>query len=80
VSPSLKRWTSLITIPIFGRMAYIDIFRKSTALIAKLGEEKAHTVWAMARYLEEPDLEALAATALTDGPDDKKNRLHLSRS
>jgi hypothetical protein len=53
-------------------MAYIDIFRKSTALIAKLGEEKAHTVWAMARYLEEPDLEALAATALTDGPDDKK--------
>jgi len=53
-------------------MAYIDILRKSTALIAKLGEEKAHTVWAMARYLEEPDLEALAATALTDGPDDKK--------
>src|SRR5260370_25679648 len=26
----------------------------------------------MARYLEEPDVEALAATALTDGPDDKK--------
>lgn len=53
-------------------MSYLDIFRKSAALIAKLGEEKAHIVWVMARYLEEPDLEALAATALTDGPNDKK--------
>ncbi len=53
-------------------MAYIDVFRKSTALIDKLGEEKAHIVWVMARYLEEADLEALAAVALTDGPNDKK--------
>ena len=53
-------------------MSYIDIFKKGAALIEKLGEEKAHTVWVMARYLEEPDVEALAAAALTDGPDDKK--------
>jgi hypothetical protein len=53
-------------------MAYVDIFKKGTALIEKLGEEKAHIVWVMARYLEEPDLDALAAAALTDGPNDKK--------
>lgn len=53
-------------------MSYIDVFKHSTSLIEKLGEEKAHIVWVMARYLEEPDLEALAATALTDGPNDKK--------
>ena len=29
-------------------------------------------VWAMSLYLEEPDREALASEALTDGPDDKK--------
>ena len=50
----------------------MDIFKKSTALISKLGEEKAYIVWVMGRYLEESDLEALAATALTDGPNDKK--------
>lgn len=53
-------------------MAYIDVFNKNTALIEKLGEDKAHIVWVMARYLDEPDLEALAAAALTDGPNDKK--------
>ena len=53
-------------------MSYIDIFKKETALIAKLGEEKAHIAWVMALYLEEPDVEALAAAALTDGSDDKK--------
>jgi hypothetical protein len=53
-------------------MSYIDIFKKETALISKLGEEKAHTAWVMALYLEEPDVEALAAAALTDGSNDKK--------
>ena len=51
---------------------YLDIFKKETALIGKLGEEKAHTAWVMARYLEEPDVEALAAVGLTDGSNDKK--------
>ena len=37
-------------------MSYIDIFKKSAVLIEKLGEEKAHIVWVMARYIEEPDL------------------------
>ena len=53
-------------------MSYIDVFKKDAALIDKLGEEKAHIVWVMARYLEEADLDALAAVALTDGPNDKK--------
>lgn len=53
-------------------MTYVDIFQKEKNLITKLGEEKAHTAWVMAKYLEEPDIEALAAIALTDGPDDKK--------
>lgn len=53
-------------------MSYLDVFQKNAALIGKLGVEKAHIVWVMARYLEEPDMEALAATALTDGPNDKK--------
>lgn len=53
-------------------MSYLDAFKKQTALIEKLGEEKAHTVWVMARYLEDPDVNSLASTALTDGPDDKK--------
>lgn len=59
-------------------MAYIDIFKKNDMIIRKLGEEKAHIVWVMARYLDESDLEALAAAALTDGPNDKKiDFIHL---
>src|SRR5580700_6950047 len=53
-------------------MSYLDIFEKETSLIDKLGTEKAHIAWVMALYLEEPDVEALAASALTDGSDDKK--------
>jgi hypothetical protein len=53
-------------------MAYEDAFRAKTSLINTLGESRAHLVWAMALYLEEPDIEALASEALTDGPDDKK--------
>ena len=53
-------------------MAYQDAFRSNDALVNKLGEGSAHLVWAMALYLEEPDIEALASEALTDGPDDKK--------
>jgi hypothetical protein len=53
-------------------VVYIDIFKKETALMAKLGVEKAHIAWVMALYLEEPDGEALSATGLTDGSDDKK--------
>ena len=52
-------------------MSYIDIFKK-TPLASKIGEDKAHVVWVMSRILEESDLESLAATALTDGPNDKK--------
>ena len=40
----------------------------------------AHLAWAVAMYLEEPDVEALASEALTDGPNDKKiDLIYLDR-
>jgi len=53
-------------------MGYQDAFRSNDSLIRILGEGNAHLIWTMALYLEEPDVEALASEALTDGPDDKK--------
>ncbi|WP_257818958.1 hypothetical protein [Burkholderia glumae] len=53
-------------------MAYIDALNANAAFVEKLGEGNAHLVWTLAMYLEEPDFEALASEALTDGPDDKK--------
>lgn len=53
-------------------MAYLDAFKSNAALIGLLGEGAAHLVWSLGLYLEEPDLEALASEALTDGPNDKK--------
>jgi hypothetical protein len=53
-------------------MSYNDAFRANDSLIKSLGEGNAHMIWALGLYLEEPDLEALASEALTDGPDDKK--------
>ncbi len=53
-------------------MPYVDIFEKKKGLIAKVGTDKAHLAWAMALYLEDADVDGLAAVALTDGPDDKK--------
>ncbi|RYU77682.1 AIPR family protein [Hymenobacter persicinus] len=51
---------------------YLRSFKAATNLIAKLGEANAYMIWAIGLYLEEPDLEALASEALTDGNDDKK--------
>ena len=42
-------------------MGYLDAFLSSTALIKSLGKGNAHLIWAMGLYMEEPDLEALAA-------------------
>jgi hypothetical protein len=53
-------------------MAYEDAFHANGALLKKLGEGNSHLVWTLGLYLEEPDLEALASEALTDGPMDKK--------
>src|SRR6476620_10905644 len=53
-------------------MAYLDAFRADDSLIKRLGEPNAYMIWALGFYLEEPDLEALASEALTDGPNDKK--------
>jgi hypothetical protein len=48
-------------------MAYIDALEANKTLIDSLGQTKAHLVWALGMYLEEPDFEALASEALTDG-------------
>ncbi len=53
-------------------MSYEVAFHADTPLIARLGENKAHLVWALGLYLEESDLEALAGEGLTDFSDDKK--------
>lgn len=53
-------------------MLYEDAFRTNAGLIETLGEGNAHLIWALGLYLEQPDLEALASEALTDGPNDKK--------
>lgn len=62
-------------------MAYNDAFHANASLIEALGEGNAHLIWALAMYLEEPDFEALASEALTDGPDDKKiDFIYLDRN
>ncbi|MGF6182730.1 hypothetical protein ABIB42_003766 [Massilia sp. UYP32] len=53
-------------------MKHLEVFRKSTDLIQKYGEGNAHQLWCMAAYLDEPDLDKLAADGLTDGAGDKK--------
>jgi hypothetical protein len=53
-------------------MSYMDALAADHALIQQLGEENAHLAWVMALYLEDPDVEALASEAITDGPNDKK--------
>ncbi|WP_426256213.1 AIPR family protein [Sphingomonas sp. DC2300-3] len=53
-------------------MHYIDVLSSNTEMVERLGIDGAHLAWVMAQYLEEGDPEALAAIALTDGPDDKK--------
>jgi hypothetical protein len=44
-------------------MAYDDAFRANAFLIKRLGKGNAHLVWAVAMYLEEPDVEALGSEA-----------------
>lgn len=53
-------------------MSYLDALKNNETLVESLGLQNAHFVWAISMYLEEPDTEALASEALTDGPDDKK--------
>jgi hypothetical protein len=54
------------------QMPYLDAFKTNDRLIKQLGEGNAHLAWVMALYLEEPDVEALASEAITDGKNDKK--------
>lgn len=51
-------------------MYHIAEFQKHTALRAKYGSN-AYMLWVLGLYLDEPDLEALAARSLTDGSNDK---------
>ncbi|MPW23521.1 hypothetical protein GCT13_44060 [Paraburkholderia sp. CNPSo 3157] len=53
-------------------MTHLEAFRKRKDLIDKYGEGNAHQLWCMAAYLDEPDIDKLAADGLTDGSGDKK--------
>lgn len=53
-------------------MRHLRNFQAEQKLIGKLGEGKAHIVWAMGLYLDTEDLTTLAAECLTDKSDDKK--------
>jgi hypothetical protein len=53
-------------------VSYEAVLQINSPLITKLGIGNAHLAWALALYLDEPDVEALASEALTDGPNDKK--------
>jgi hypothetical protein len=44
----------------------MDVFQNKKDLIAKVGIDEAHLAWAKALYLEDADIDALAAAALTD--------------
>jgi hypothetical protein len=48
------------------RMNQIQAFAQNKKLIDKYGENKAYLVWAMALYLDEPDLFSLGNDCLTD--------------
>ena len=47
-------------------------FKKREALIKQVGEDNAYLAFVVALYLEEPDVDALAGQALTDGSNDRK--------
>lgn len=49
-----------------------EAFLKQTDLVKKFGEGSAYLLWALSMYLDQGDIEELAAQALTDQPDDKK--------
>jgi len=51
-------------------MHHITEFKKHAALIDKYGSN-AYMLWVLGLYLDEPDLDALAARSLTDGGNDK---------
>lgn len=53
-------------------MQHLIEFKKNVNLITKYGEGNAHLLWVMSLYLDDPDIEKLAADGLTDGSGDKK--------
>lgn len=53
-------------------MGLLDAVKANADLVNKIGLSNAYFVWAIAIYLEAPDVTELAAAALTDGSNDKK--------
>lgn len=53
-------------------MSFTDALKTRTGLVERIGEANAHLVLAIALFLEEPDVLALASEGLTDGGNDKK--------
>ncbi|MFQ4146011.1 hypothetical protein [Chlorogloeopsis sp. ULAP02] len=59
-------------------MIYLNAFKANTSLIQNFGEGNAYLAWAMALYLDCPDMEQLAINSLTDDSNDKKiDFIHL---
>lgn len=68
-----SRFRLFISTPINkkGKILYhLEEFEKHTDLKAKYGVN-AYMLWVLGLYLDEPDLDALAARSLTDGSNDK---------
>lgn len=53
-------------------MNHIEVFKKNVDLIGMIGEGNTHLVWAVALYLDEPNLNQIASESLNDDHDDKK--------
>lgn len=52
-------------------MSYLEKFKSEKKLIEKHGEELAYLIWAIALYLNFPDMEQLAIESVTEGGGDK---------
>ena len=53
-------------------MTFTDALNTRSALIEKIGEDRAYLCLAVALFIEEPDVDQLASEGLTDGGNDKK--------
>jgi hypothetical protein len=61
-------------------VTFVDAVNARKALVDKVGFHDAYLVLAVAMFIEEPDAEALASSALTEGGNDKKiDLIHIDR-
>ena len=61
-------------------MTFVDAVNARKALVDKVGFHDSYLVLAVAMFIEEPDAEALASSALTEGGNDKKiDLIHIDK-